>query len=148
NHKSLRQRSAIVLAGPVANLIQAALLYTGLNLAGATEPAAILAEAPAGTAAAQAGLEPGEGVTSAGGTAVQSWNEARWQLLDVMTDGGRVTLQVQTTDGRLRERSLDFPPGEIEPDGTDLLAEAGLRLAAPKPRVSRVNPGEPGEQAG
>src|SRR5690625_1402340 len=41
--KSLRQRSAIVLAGPVANFILAAILYAGLNLFGVQEPAAVVA---------------------------------------------------------------------------------------------------------
>src|SRR5690606_25684548 len=63
NSKNLKQRSAIVLAGPLANLLLAALLYAGLSLVGANEPAAILAEPPAGTAAAQAGVQAGDRIT-------------------------------------------------------------------------------------
>src|SRR5690606_13811906 len=76
------------------------------------------------------------------------WSEARWQLLDVLTSGGQVALQVETADGMQRERTLHLEQGTVEPDGADLMAEAGLQLAAPKPRVNEVNAGQPGEQAG
>lgn len=148
NQKSLRQRSAIVLAGPVANLVLAALLYTGLNLVGTHEPAAILAAPPASTMAAQAGLQAGDRITAVNRQAVQSWNEARWQLLDVLTGGGQVQLQVETANGMQRERTLHLERARVEPDGADLMAEAGLSLAAPKPKVNQVNAGQAGEQAG
>src|SRR3546814_17408999 len=73
---------------------------------------------------------------------------ARWQLLDAITGGGQAQLQIETANGLQRERSLQFAPGDVEPDGADLMTEAGLSLAAPKPKVTAVNPGEPGEQAG
>src|SRR5690606_11758163 len=103
NRKSLKQRSAIVLAGPVANLVLAALLYAGLNLVGANEPAAILAAPPPSSIAAQAGILEGDRITAVNQHAVQSWGEARWQLLDAITGGGQAQLQVQTTDGLQRE---------------------------------------------
>ncbi|MGB6102571.1 MAG: RIP metalloprotease RseP [Pusillimonas sp.] len=148
NQKSLRQRSAIVLAGPMANLVLAALLYTGLNLVGTHEPAAILAEPPANSVAAQAGLLAGDRITAINQRPVQSWGEARWQLLDAITGGGQAQLQVETASGLPRERVLQFAPGAVEPDGVDLMAEAGLSLATPKPRVNEVNAGEPGDLAG
>ena len=147
NQKSLWQRSAIVLAGPVANLILAALLYAGLNIAGTSEPAAILAAPPSGSVAAQAGIAEGDQIVAVNQHNVQSWGEARWQLLDVMTAGGQVQLDVKSADGVERSRSLAFPPGQIEPDGADLMAEAGLSLAQPLPKITGVNEGEPGSQA-
>src|SRR5690606_1606619 len=130
NNKSLGQRSAIVLAGPMANLILAALLYTMLNLVGTSEPAAILAQPAAETVAAQAGIQAGDRITAVNGQPVQSWSEARWQLLDVVTAGGEASLQVDS-DGTSRQRVLRFGPGAVEPDGPDPMAQAGLALAAP-----------------
>lgn len=148
NRKSLRQRSAIVLAGPVANLLLAALLYTGLNLAGTSEPAAILATPTAGTVAAQAGVQAGDRITAIDGQSVQSWNEARWQLFDTLTEGGEARLSITAANGVTRERVLTLARGTIEPDGADLMAEAGLSLAAPRPVVNGVNEDGPGQQAG
>src|SRR5690606_1657916 len=128
NHKSLKQRSAIVLAGPVANLVLAALLYAGLNLAGTNEPAAILASPPPSTLAAQAGVMGNDRIIAVNRQEVQSWGEARWQLMDAISSGGQAQLTVETADGLQRERTLQFAPAAIEPDGVDLMAEAGLSL--------------------
>ncbi|MFW7341398.1 RIP metalloprotease RseP [Pollutimonas sp. H1-120] len=148
NRKSLAQRSAIVLAGPVANLLLAAVLYTALNLAGTQEPAAILATPPASTAAAQAGFQAGDRIAAVNGKSVQSWGEARWQLLDVLTSGGQAQIDVDAANGMRRERILQTEPGAIESDAADPMADAGLRLAAPTPLLNKVNEGGPGQQAG
>lgn len=148
NQKTLAQRSAIVLAGPVANLILAALLYTALGLAGTNEPAAILAAPAANSTAAQAGFQAGDQITAINQQAVKSWNEARWQLLDVLTSGGEAQVQVDTAQGMSRERHLRVAAGTIEPDGSDLMAEAGLSLAAPRPKINQVTAGGVGEAAG
>jgi regulator of sigma E protease len=148
NRKSLAQRSAIVVAGPVANLVLAAILYSVLNLVGTSEPAALLGAPPASTVAAQAGIQEGDRITRINDQPVQSWNEARWQLLDVLTEGGQVSLQVDTASGMQRTRTLTLPSAAIEPDSGDLMALAGLRLATPRPKVTAVTPGGPGEQAG
>ncbi|RTZ47946.1 RIP metalloprotease RseP [Candidimonas sp. SYP-B2681] len=148
NRKSLWRRSAIVLAGPVANLVLAVLLYTALGLLGSNEPAAILAAPPANSMAAQAGFQAGDRITAINQEEVQSWSEARWSLLDVLTSGGEVSVQVDTATGLSRERLLRLTAGTIEPDGSDLMAEAGLNLAMPRPLVNQINPGGAGEQAG
>ncbi|MBB5214131.1 RIP metalloprotease RseP [Parapusillimonas granuli] len=148
NRKSLRQRSAIVAAGPIANLLLAALLYSALNLAGTSEPAAILAAPPAHTQAAQAGVMAGDRITAVNGRPVQSWGEARWQLLDLLTAGGEARLQVDTGAGQARERVLRLRPAAIVPESADPMAEAGLALAMPRPRISGVNAGGAGEAAG
>lgn len=148
NRKTLRQRSAIVMAGPIANLVLAALLYTALGLVGTNEPAAILAAPPPNTVAAQAGFQAGDRITAINQQPVQSWSEARWQLLDMLTDGGEVQIQVDTASGMSRERRLHLAAGTIEPEGSDLMAEAGLNLAAPKPVVNQLTPGGAGEEAG
>ncbi|HUH59737.1 MAG TPA: RIP metalloprotease RseP [Candidimonas sp.] len=148
NRKSLLQRSAIVVAGPVANLILAVILYAALGMAGTQEPAPVLAAPPAATAAAQAGFQEGDRITRIDGQEVQSWGEARWQLLDGLTSGGQVQVQVDTASGMSRERLLQLAPGAIEPEGSDLMAEAGLSLAAPRAQISEVIAGGAGERYG
>lgn len=148
NNKSLIQRSAIVLAGPVANLVLAALLYTALGLAGTNEPAAILGAPPPSTTAAQAGFQAGDRIMRINDEPIQSWSEARWQLLDALTSGGEARIQVNTISGGSRERHLILPPATIEPEGSDLMADAGLMLATPRPLINKITPGGAGEQAG
>lgn len=146
--KTLAQRSAIVAAGPVANLLLAVLLYAFLNLAGQQEPLAIVAAPKPDTPAFQAGIQAGDRITQVNNTPVQSWNGVRWQLLDHLTSGGTVTLELETPSGVLRERSLNLRPVPIEPDAADPLAQAGIVLAMPRPTITGVNPRSPGEQAG
>jgi regulator of sigma E protease len=147
NRKPLAQRSAIVAAGPLANLILAALLYTALNLAGTSEPAAILAQPQAGTAAALAGFQAGDRVTAVDGTPVQSWSQVRWQLMDTVTEGGEARIEVDAR-GTARTHTLHFDAGEIAPDAPDPMALAGISLATPQPKVGQVMAGGAGEAAG
>ncbi len=147
--KSLVQRSAIVLAGPLANLLLAVLLYAGLGLMGTLEPAAVLSAPPPGTPAAQAGIAGGDELLEVGGAPVRSWNEARWRLLEPLARGGEIALAVRPADGGPpRAISLRAPGGDVAPDGPDPLAEAGLALADPRPRLGELIPGGAAEQAG
>lgn len=148
NHKSLAQRSAVVVAGPLANLLLAALLYTALGLAGTTQPAAVLAQPPANTPAAEAGFQAGDRITRINQSPVQSWNEARWSMLDALTSGGQLDIDVDTAQGVQRARVLQAPAPEATSDDADLMADAGLRLAAPRPRIAQVAPGQAGAEAG
>ena len=58
--KTVGQRAAITVAGPVANLLLAVLLYALVGWVGTQEPAALLAQPPLQTAAARssAGFRP------------------------------------------------------------------------------------------
>ncbi len=148
NRKTLGQRSAIVMAGPFANLLLAAILYTLLNLMGTSEPAAVLAPPAHSTAAEQAGLLGGDRILAVNDQPVKSWSEVRWQLLDAVTSGGGASVTVEGESGAQRERILRFQADQIEPDGADPMAEAGLALALPRPVVKSVNVGSPGAHAG
>ncbi|WP_017523422.1 RIP metalloprotease RseP [Pusillimonas noertemannii] len=148
NQQPVGKRFAIVAAGPLANLLLAAVLYAALGLVGMQEPAAILAAPAAGTPAAQAGLLEGDRIVEVNGEAVRSWGEARWGLLDALTSGGTVSLQVEGEGGAARQHALELKAANIEPDNADLMADAGLALATPRPMVREVVAGGAGEQAG
>ena len=148
NQKSVGKRFAIVVAGPVANLILAALLYAVLGMTGTQEPAPIIAAPPANSMAAQAGFQAGDRIASVDGKPVQSWNEVRWTLLDALTSGGNVDISVLTALGENRERRLALDAAEVRPEGEDLMRQAGLALATPRPKITQVMAGGAGEAAG
>jgi len=60
NRKSLWQRTAIVAAGPLANLLLAVLLYAAAHWIGMEEPKALMAPPAAGSVAERAGLRAGD----------------------------------------------------------------------------------------
>jgi len=148
NTQPVGRRIAIVAAGPLFNLALAILLYTGLNLAGTQEPAAVLGQPAIGTPAGQAGFQPGDRILAVDGRQVASWNDARWRLLDVLSTGGQAQVDVRTADGATQQRTLQVPGNRMDPAQGDPLADTGLRLAQPKPVVRGVVAGGEGERAG
>jgi len=144
-HKSVARRFAIVAAGPLANLVLAALLYAALGWLGTQQPAAVLAAPPAGSAAALAGVQAHDRILAVDGREVRSWGEVRWQLLPLLGVGGNVRLEVQSKDGRVHTLTLPVSGGNTA-DGklddlnqTDFLDEAGLRLQPPRTRIAMLS---------
>jgi len=148
NTQPVRNRIAIVAAGPLFNLALAVILYAGLNLAGVHEPQPLVAPPAAGTPAARAGLQGGERIVAIGDTPVVSWNDARFALMDRLTDGGEVVLHVRSPQGTERPLTLNVASNRMDPTEGDPLAGAGLQLLAPRPIVRGLVPGGAGEAAG
>ena len=148
NNQPLRNRAAIVAAGPVANLLLAVVLYALLALMGTMQPAAVVGAPPPGTPAALAGFSAGDRIVAVDGKRVASWSDVRWQLMDAMASGGETQVSVETGQGQSRSYSLRLPPSAVEPEGADPLAEAGLSLRAPRPIVRDLIEGGAGQLAG
>lgn len=64
NSKTLLERAAIVLAGPMANLVLAVLLYSILNWVGQNQAAPIISSPPVGSIMEKAGFLSGDLITS------------------------------------------------------------------------------------
>jgi len=141
------KRFAIVAAGPVFNLVLAALLYAGLYAVGTQEPAPILAQPVAGTPAASAGVQAGDTVIAVNGEPVTSWGQTRWAVLETLTEGGTLTLEVAPQQGgRSQQREL-FLPRAADPVARDMGEATGLRLYGPVV-VRGVVAGSSAERAG
>jgi regulator of sigma E protease len=148
NRKPVSRRFAIVAAGPIANLLLAALLYAGLSWVGTQEPAPIIGAPAAQTQAAQAGFQAGDRLLEVNGTPVESWGQARWALLDVLTSGGSAEIRVQSEHGGTATRTLQVAASNMSVDEADPLALAGLALASPRARVGEVIESGAAEAAG
>jgi len=76
DYKSVWRRMAIVAAGPVANYLFAALIFTVIFAVHGKDVAApVIGETLAGSAAAKAGLQPGDRIVSLNGTAIDDFND-------------------------------------------------------------------------
>ncbi len=145
--KSLLQRSAIVVAGPLANFLLAIGLYATMGWIGMQEPAALIDAPASGTAAASAQLQAGDRVLEADGSVVRSWNDLRLALLEPVIEQRDTTLVVQR-DGEPRSVRLDasgLPADEAE---RDFLATLGLRIAPGDVAIGNVSPGGAAERDG
>jgi regulator of sigma E protease len=76
HHKSVGQRAAIAAAGPAANFLFSIVLLFGLFMVGGHPfPPALVGDVVANSAAAEAGLRPGDRITSVDGVAVDRFVE-------------------------------------------------------------------------
>jgi regulator of sigma E protease len=148
NRLPVGKRIAVMVAGPFANLLLAAVLYALLNLAGTVQPQAIVAAPAAGTPAAVAGFKQGDRIVAIDHHVVKSWGDVRRFLLDGLTAGGRVPVVVDTGGSAMREYTLELPAARLVTEKTDLLAKAGLRLAHGTPKIEQVTSGGAGAKAG
>lgn len=146
--QSVWRRIAIVAAGPLANFLLAILIFAGLYLHGMAEPASKVGAAPAGTAAAVAGVHAGDSVTAVNGKAVAVWSDLRWELVQAAIDKADVRLEVERAG--LGHYSLQLPASALaglDLEG-DVLGKLGLTLARPPAVVEQVLAGGPAARAG
>ncbi|MFN4277638.1 MAG: RIP metalloprotease RseP [Ferrovibrio sp.] len=104
HHQRLRNRMAIVAAGPVANFIFAIFIYAALfSLIGQPFTPPVVGDVVQGSAAEAAGLRAGDRIQSADGTGIQRFEELRSYValraetpiaLTVLRDGGEIALTV------------------------------------------------------
>jgi regulator of sigma E protease len=94
NRQSVGKRSLIVVAGPLANFLLAIVLYWAVFMNGTQELLPVLAQPPADSPAAIAGLRDGQEVLSVDGQPVTTWGDLRWMLLHKATDQSDVRLEV------------------------------------------------------
>ena len=95
SQKTVWQRMAIVVAGPVANFILAIFLYFILALSGSTGIAPVIGELPVDGVAAQAGLQSGDEIVSVDDKAVNTWNAVFSALLHRIGETGEIVFEVQ-----------------------------------------------------
>jgi len=140
NRQPVARRIAIVLAGPLANLLLAVGVYWLLNVTGTLEPRAVLGAPEEATIAARAGVRDGDEVTRVDGQAVRAFGELRWKLLERAVDRSEVELTVRGEGGAERTLLLDLSqlgPGEID---QTVFSRVGIALAEPAPVVRQLSP--------
>lgn len=147
NRQSLKARSAIVVAGPLANFLLAIALYAGLAVGGIDEPAAVLAEPPRGTQAAAAGVREADQVVAIDGREVRSMVDLRLRMLDAIVERRPAQLTVLSEGSRrtLRLDTAGLPSGEIE---RDFMRTLGLEIAGTMVSIGSVTPDGSAAKAG
>lgn len=148
NRQPVLRRAAIVVAGPVANLLLAIAVYATMSMIGETDLRAIVASPAAGTPAAAAGLHANDLITGVGGEPVRSWREMNWALLRNAVDHARPELKVRDPQGAERSLPLDLAAVDTDHLDADLLDRIGIRPGDAEPVVAAMISGEPAQAAG
>ena len=160
NTQPLKSRAAVVVAGPIANLLLAIVLYSIVNWSGLQEPKAILASPVAGSIAERAGLRGQELVQQAAfdGEAlevVRSFEDLRWRLTQGALTGRDVRLAVSRN--AQADPSVDAPSKEVllklsELNASDadaqLFQKIGILGPWTQPVIGEVTAGGAAEKAG
>jgi regulator of sigma E protease len=149
NRQGVWTRIAIVAAGPLANLLLAVLLFAGTFMAGIPGQRALLAAPPAGTPAAQAGLQAGDLVVGVDDEPVASWQELRWRLIKAQGDDA-VTVAVERPETRGERLTRTLSLASLRPADWDAntLSLLGLKSDLGPPQIDQVVPGKPAARAG
>ncbi|MDO9602890.1 MAG: RIP metalloprotease RseP [Rhodocyclaceae bacterium] len=150
NRQSVGRRSLIVVAGPLANLLLAVLLYWFLFMNGVEEPRPVFAAPPAGTLAAEVKVGAGETARAVSGTPVNTWTELRWELLRRVLDRETVVLETIDAHGHIAVYRLEAGRLDSTALDADVMQALGLHLLRPDlPAIlGAVQAGTPAAAAG
>lgn len=144
NRKPVLQRILIVLAGPVANLGLAALLYAVLAYSVPTGIAATAGQPEQASVAAQAGLQAGDNIASINKSPTHTWSDVSWALLKARLFENDLEVTVQR--GGVDIALPTIPAGSLAAEiGPDLPREFGFLPHEKAIRVRAITPGSPAE---
>jgi regulator of sigma E protease len=149
NRQSVWKRIAVVLAGPVANLLLAIVLYWCLFMLGITGMRPIIGVVEPNGLAAQASLKSGEIIQKIDGKQVNTWQEAHWILLEKSLENKTVVIEAINNNNELLQHTLNFE--SINNDAEiDILKKIGLEVFKPSiPAViGEILPDSAAEKAG
>jgi regulator of sigma E protease len=146
DYKSLWRRAAIVVAGPAANYIFAALIFAMIFAVHGRDVAApVIAAVRAGSAAAEAGLQPGDRIVALNGSAITDFKQVL-EFVQLNLDQ-EIAVGIERNGAR---QTLDVKPQvALEKDalGNDALVGV-LGIESPAPVIAGVRAGSAAAAAG
>lgn len=151
NRKTVRQRIAIVAAGPIANFLLAMVFFWVLAMMGSQQVRPVIGAVEADSMAAKAGLVAGQEIVSIDGEPTTGWGAVNLQLVRRMGESGSINVVVREQDSTTetpRELALDhWLKGADEPDPIKSLGIRPWRPALP-PVLAELDPKGPAQAAG
>lgn len=126
NRQSVYKRIAIVLAGPIFNLLLAILIYWVTFSSGVWAAKPYVAMPANGTPAAIAGIQAGGLITAADDAAIKSWQELRWYVMEQTGSDKPIELTLFDSEQHTQRYSLSMSEFDSENVDVDPLAQLGL----------------------
>jgi regulator of sigma E protease len=154
NRQSLPKRAAVVVAGPLANLLLAVLLYALSFWIGVDEPRAILGAPTPASIAERAGLQAGDLVRAESSDGeewrdVRSMADLRWTLTQGVLHGERRYLRVGDAAGHgSRTVALDLQTMASDEVDAQLMSRLGIGAPYSEPVLGNLKVGGPAAAAG
>jgi regulator of sigma E protease len=150
NRQSVNKRIAIVLAGPMANLLLAIFLYWLLFMTGVVGMKPTLGEVPDSSPAATSNFVSGETIQKINGRDVSTWQEVSWFLLNESLKNSSVEIQAISSNQEILTHQLSLSAINIDDVSKDTLTLLGLTVLQPNiaALVGDVVNGSPADLAG
>lgn len=126
NRLPVLKRMTVVLAGPVANLLLAIVLYWGLLVSGTMALKPIIGAVPPNTLAASLGFKEDDFIQSVNGEKAQTWQEVRWEIMSHATEKSPVSVRVMNEKYGNKVIELDVQKIDFEDTKTDFMEQIGL----------------------
>ncbi len=151
NRKSVRQRIAIVAAGPAANFLLALVFFWLLAMLGTQQLKPVVGSVEPGSIAATAGLMAGEEIVAVDGESTAGWAAVNLQMVRRLGETGSLQLTVREPGSDAETtRSLalsQWLQGSEEPDP---IRSLGIRPWRPalEPILAELDPNGPAQSAG
>ncbi|MCH9848413.1 MAG: RIP metalloprotease RseP [Betaproteobacteria bacterium] len=149
NRQSVYKRIAIVIAGPMANLLLAILIYWVLFMQGVTGMLPIIGQVELNSIAAQANLTTGEMIQTINNKEVKTWSEAGWMLFESALENEAVEIKAVNENNELHLHKLNLAGLGKEAE-SDILNEIGISVFRPEvlPILAQVLSNSAAEKAG
>ncbi|MFT7213910.1 MAG: regulator of sigma E protease, partial [Granulosicoccus sp.] len=151
NRKPLWARSAVVLAGPMANFLLAIVAYWIVMMIGISGVAPLVGAPVEGSAAADAGFQYEDRIVSVNGRKTPTWTDARIALLDAsINTTAPLEIEVEDASGSQVFRKLPVTQDQMLNADGDAVANLGFRAWWPEvdPIVGEVVDGGAAKAAG
>ena len=149
NHRPIPARIAVLLAGPAFNFAFAVLAYWILLAGGVMALKPAVGDVTPDSYADKAGLTFGDKIVAVGDVATSDWESTLVQILENMTDDGRVPLTLESEAGRVRDTVIDVGSDRTRLTEPGLLFEGlGFEIWQPPAEVGSLSPGGAAEAAG
>ena len=150
NRKTVKQRFAIVSAGPLANFLLAIVFFWALAMLGTEQVRPVIGAVEADSLAARAGLMAGQEIVGINGKPTSGWAEVNLQLIRRLGESGSLDILVRADGDQTQQLRLelnDWLKGVEEPDP---IGSLGIRPWRPEiaPVVAQLDPEGPAQAAG
>jgi len=120
NRKTVKQRIAIVAAGPLANFLLALLFFWILALLGSTQVRPLIGSVEVGSLAEAGGLAAGQEITAIDGKATPDWGAVQLALIARLGESGLLNVRVREDGSTLEQTHAitlnNWLRGAVEPD--------------------------------
>ncbi|GGX97525.1 putative zinc metalloprotease [Litchfieldella qijiaojingensis] len=151
NRKSVWQRIAIVVAGPLANFLLAIVAYWLLFVVGTSTVVPVIGSVMPGSPADQGGLQSGQEIVAVQGESVHSWDDINLKLVAAIGASGELRVSALDEEAsEAREYRLPVDDWLVRQDPPQPLTSLGVNpWRPPYPAVlGQVLEGEAAAQAG